>query len=78
MPTEGETKRCSRPGCDGTMTYKAKVPPGWGAGTAADGGHVVWGADEQPGWECDAPNRNHFDPGETKLRQRPREGRGRA
>jgi hypothetical protein len=43
------------------MTYSAKArPPGWGAGFAAEGGHVVWGADEQPGWECDA-NRDHFE-----------------
>ena len=64
MPIEGETKKCSRPGCNGTMIYSAKGRrPGWGTGTAADGGHVVWEADEQPGWECDAA-RDHFEQAE--------------
>jgi hypothetical protein len=62
MPIEGETKKCSHPGCNGTMTYSANAQGhGRGAGTAANGGHVVWEADEQPGWECDA-NQDHFEP----------------
>jgi hypothetical protein len=65
MPSEGETKPCSYPGCKGTLTYSAKArPPGWGAGTAGEGGQTVWGAQEQPGWECDK-NRDHFKPAKS-------------
>jgi hypothetical protein len=42
------------------MTFNPKArPPGWGAGFAADGGEPVWGAEEQPGWECNKSH-DHF------------------
>jgi hypothetical protein len=59
MPIEGETKPCSYPGCRGTLTYhmRAKAP----GRAPREASAVVWGAEEQPGWECDA-DREHFKP----------------
>ena len=60
MPVENDQKPCTSPNCPGTMTYKANAhPPGWSAGFGTDNGNIVWGANEQPGWECDK-NRDHF------------------
>jgi hypothetical protein len=62
MPTENELKPCSYRDCNGTMTYHVKArPPGWSAGVAGEGGQFIWGAEEQPGWECDK-SRDHFEP----------------
>jgi hypothetical protein len=60
MPKENETKPCTEDGCKGTLRYTTSGrPPGWGAGSAAEDGQVVWGAEEQPGWEC-SESREHF------------------
>lgn len=65
MPQENDKKPCTAEGCAGTMTFsKTARPPGWGAGSASEGGQVVWGAEEQPGWDCDQ-DREHFEPAES-------------
>lgn len=77
MPTENETKPCSRPGCNGRMTFKRRgKPPGWISGTirsllalfgvAMPSGAVITPPREM-GWQC-AANRDHFErvPKETR------------
>jgi hypothetical protein len=61
MPNENDTKPCYVEGCSGTMRFSQNArPPGWGAGTGVGDGKIVWGAQEQPGWECNE-NRGHFE-----------------
>jgi hypothetical protein len=61
MPTEGDTKPCTRTGCDGTMTYSANAKaPGSQIGAGLDDGKIVWESRPQSGWLCDR-DPDHFD-----------------
>jgi hypothetical protein len=62
MATEGETKPCTRKGCNGVMkfSFKAKAP-GSRVGSEIDEGRISWENRPQAGWICDK-NPDHFDP----------------
>lgn len=61
MAKEGDAKPCSVEGCTGTMKFSPNArPPGWHSGIGGEGGKIVWGAQEQPGWECDR-HPEHFE-----------------
>ena len=62
MPTEGDTKPCTRKGCDGTMTFSTTATaPGSQVGTGLDDGRIAFENRRQPGWLCDK-NPEHFHP----------------
>ena len=62
MPNDGDTKACTHPQCDGTMTYYSTTRDFPRTGVGDDRGQIKWSERRQPpGWYCDR-NSAHDEP----------------